>query len=131
MPSIDERLEKMEKLLEAHAAPREDTVEKAVDKSAKYMKWVHTAITLAAILIATGVTWGLTQGKVSTLEAQVGVLNTTVSAERTSSKEEIDKLKNKIIEIQVKQAAADQVLTDIREDVAEIKDDVKKLTRGR
>ena len=122
---LDSRIDELEALIRAQARP--SSTEQSVDRSGKYIRWLQSVIALIVVIIGMGVTWGLTQGKITTLEAQVAAIEKNVG----ETKRERDKLRTDLIEMQVKQASVDQLLNGIREDVAEIKEDVKKLTRGR
>lgn len=124
---LEQKITELEALIRAQAQPSPSSIEQSVDKSGKYIRWLQSVIALVIVVVGMGVTWGLTQGKITTLETQV----TTIENTLTQTKTERDKLRTDFIGMQVKQAAVDQLLNGIREDVAEIKEDVKKLTRGR
>ena len=125
---LEQRIDELESLIRAQARPQTpSSVEQSVDKSGKYIRWLQSVIALVIVVVGMGVTWGLTQGKITTLETQM----TTIEKTLGDTKGERDKLRTDFIEMQVKQASVDQLLNGIREDVAEIKKDVKQLTRGR
>jgi Tfp pilus assembly protein PilO len=129
---LDKRIDDLEALIRAQThTPHLSSIEQSIDKSSKYIRWLQSIIALAIVVVGMGVTWGLTQGKITTLETEVTTLKETVQVERILTKEERNKLHTDLITMQVKQASVDQLLNGIREDVAEIKEDVKKLTRGR
>lgn len=123
---LEQRLDKLEDLI-----IKQSSVEQSIDKSGKYIRWLQSVIAIIFVVVGMGVTWGLTQGKITSLQTETNSLKESIKVERITSKTERDKLRTDFIEMQVKQASVDQLLNGIREDVAEIKEDVKKLTEGR
>jgi len=123
---VEDRLVELEELIKAKITP-----EKMIDTSGKYIRWLQSIIVLIVVVVGMGITWGMTQGKITSLEAEVTAIKQTATVEHQSTKVERDSLRSDFIGMQVKQASVDQLLNGIREDVSEIKEDVKKLTRGR
>lgn len=123
---LEDRLVELEELIKAQSTP-----EKIMDTSGKYIKWLQSVIVLIVVVVGMGITWGLTQGKITSLETDVATLKGAATAERQMTKVERDTLRSDFISMQVKQASVDQLLNGIREDVTEIRGDVKKLIENR
>lgn len=78
----------------------------------KASKWYIGPLTTILILIAG-------------LAVQWGMVNMTV----TYLEDRVEKLETKVMELNLKQARDDTLIVTIKEDIAEIKDDVKILTK--
>ena len=129
---LEQRINDLEDLIRAQArTPTPSSVEQSVDKSGKYLRWLQSVIALIVVVVGMGVTWGLTQGKITTLETKVATMQQTYDREHELYQKERAKLRGDLTEMQVKQAAVDQLLTSIRDDITEIKTDVKAMAERR
>lgn len=128
MSEVEKELAELRALI---IAQQKETLESKIDSSGKVLKWLQSIIAIVVVVVGVGINWGVTKSEITSLKTQVVELKEARAADEALNQATIDKLKTEMIETKLKQAAVDQVLTDIREDVSEIKDDVKKLMRGR
>lgn len=81
----------------------------------KYAKIIQTIIYIAVLIVGIGASWGLMESKLSTASKAI---------------EQVAVLEARLHSLEIKQATGDEILKMIRADISEIKDELKKITRG-
>lgn len=81
----------------------------------KYAKIIQTIIYVLVLVVGIGASWGLMESKLAT------------AAQAT---EKVAILEARLQSLEIKQATGDEILKMIRADISEIKDELKKITRG-
>jgi archaellum component FlaC len=123
MASTDDLKKELDELKDLIKS-RPSDLEASRDNNNKWMGWIRNLVAVVAVLIGLGVNWGVTKTKIEVQEAYIAALDERVT-------ERINKMDADIHELQLKQAGYDQLLQTIKEDVAEIKKDVKSIADRR
>jgi hypothetical protein len=103
------RLE-LQSLREAQSKPD------VIDSSSKYIRWIQSVIGLVVLVVGLGINWGVTKAELTSVKAAAQAQST-----------QIEKLEGDILQLQLKQAGDDQLLKSMKEDLKEIRGDVKKI----
>jgi hypothetical protein len=114
--TLEQQIKELQDLVERQAQPKPSLLSE--------LKWLQTAIAIIAVIIGLGINWGITKTKLE-------VLSTRQEETVANYQERTKTLEEQVRELQIKQASNDQILQTIQSDIREIKDDVKKLIRGR
>lgn len=108
-----------------------EQVATALQQSGRFMKWLQTLIAVVVVIAGAGVTWGITRSEITHLQTQISEIKEQRKDEQILHREEVSKMQEEILSLKLKAATVDTTLNNIESDVAEIKEDVKKLVRNR
>jgi hypothetical protein len=120
---LEKQIIALKSLIEKQANKSND-IELTLDKTNKITKWVQSVIALAIVIIGVGISWGISQTKISVLEHDVANY-------KTHTTDKMIKIEENIHELQLKQAGDDQLLQTMQRDITEIKENVQKIIERR
>jgi hypothetical protein len=120
---LEKQIEELKALVLAQSQKPND-VETALEKTSKFAKYIQSIVALVIIIVGLGVNWGISTTKISVLEQRVASFEELMTTR-------IGKTEQDIHELQLKQAADDQLLQTMQSDITEIKTDVKKIIERR
>ena len=112
---IDELKEYLTKHVEEETKLLTELLSTRSNHMDKYAKVIQVSLYGLALIIGIGISWGVMSAKLA-------------AAEETNHK--VNVLESRLHDMEIRQAAEDEILKSIKSDVSEIKDDLKKLTKS-
>lgn len=120
---LHKEVEELKALILAQKEAKTNDVEKAMDTSGKYVRWIQGIVGLLILLVGLGVNWGITKTKIEVMENNIANVESVLN-------DRISKAEGDIHELQLKQAGNDQILKNIQSSIEEMKADVKTLLQN-
>lgn len=123
---VKKELDELKELLMAQIAKPN-----TLDVSAKYVNWIRGIIGLAAVIIAVGISWGVTTTKLTSMETSIirieATLDTNITRIESEAKTKNDEQDADIGTLQTASTKTAVLLEGMQKTLEEVRGDVKKI----